>query len=157
MHRPDAQTLEGMMFFTDDDTHLSGSESSIHSAPTKDLPPTRVLVVDADHDEATDLALLAMSGGFEVRVAYDDGEALEVIAEFHPAAVLTAVHESRVEEYVLARRLREASPEALLVAVTPLGSELDDWLVRWSGFDIQIPPDRAGQLAGLLQGFDPQA
>jgi len=78
-----------------------------------------VLVVDDNEDLAVSSSRLLELQGFEVVVAFDGRQALEVARKFRPEAALLDVGLPHIDGYELARRLRsEYGPEVLLIIIT---------------------------------------
>ena len=96
----------------------------------------RILVVDDNADAAESLGMLLEVRGDEVRVAYDGLEALGVEAEFHPAVVLLDIGMPRLSGYDVAKRIRLARGDAvLMIAITGWGQEDDRQRARDAGFN----------------------
>ncbi|MCC2670636.1 MAG: tmoS, partial [Armatimonadetes bacterium] len=73
----------------------------------------RVLVVDDNQDAAETLNDLLTLWGYEVAVAGDGEQALELAGEFHPHAVLMDIGLPGIDGYTVGRRLREREREAV--------------------------------------------
>ena len=96
----------------------------------------RILVVDDNADAAESLGMLLEVRGDEVRVAYDGREALDVEAQFHPAVVLLDIGMPRLSGYDVAKRIRLARGDAvLMIAITGWGQEDDRQRARDAGFN----------------------
>ena len=96
----------------------------------------RILVVDDNADAAESLGMLLEVRGDEVRVAYDGLEALDVEAQFHPAVVLLDIGMPKLSGYDVAKRIRQARGNAvLIVAITGWGQEDDRQRARDAGFN----------------------
>ncbi|MFO0888678.1 MAG: response regulator [Isosphaeraceae bacterium] len=79
----------------------------------------RVLVVDDNPDIAAGASRFLELLGYEVAVALDGRQALEVAREFRPDVALLDVGLPHIDGYELARRLRsEYGPEVLLIIIT---------------------------------------
>ena len=99
--------------------------------------PTRLLIVDDNHDAADSLALLLELEGHEVSAVYTAKAALEQARKFNPTVVLLDIGLPEMDGYEVARRLR-AIPElkgVKLVAVTGYGQPEDRRRTRDAGFD----------------------
>jgi len=97
----------------------------------------RVLIVDDNRDGAQGLAMMLDLEGYEVRIAIDGLEALELADQFKPHVVLLDIGMPGIDGYETARRLR-ARPWAqstLLCAQTGWGQEDDKRRARSAGFD----------------------
>lgn len=119
--------------------------------------PMRVLVVDDNPDAAAALALLVELWDYEVRVAHTGFEALAVMADFSPHAILLDIGLPGLSGYETARRIRQHEailhlPAALLVAVTGYGSSDDIKRAFLSGFDHHlIKPSNPELMERFLQ------
>ena len=79
----------------------------------------RVIVVDDAVDVAEAMALTLEADGYRVWVAHDGNEALDLVAKHHPHCVLFDLDMPNLDGHQLARRLREAhGDDLILVAVT---------------------------------------
>lgn len=107
-------------------------------------PPTlfcngalRVLVVDDNTDAADSFALILRLAGYEVSIAHDGPQALDITRTFEPHVVFLDIGLPGMSGYDVARQLR-ARPESApitIVAVTGWGSEADRARARQAGFD----------------------
>jgi CheY-like chemotaxis protein len=96
----------------------------------------RILVVDDNADAADSLGMLLEVRGDEVRIAYDGLEALDTDADFRPEVVLLDIGMPRLSGYDVARRIRQARGDAvLIVAITGWGQEDDRQRARDAGFN----------------------
>lgn len=96
----------------------------------------RILVVDDNADAADSLGMLLEVRGDEVRIAYDGLEALDAEADFRPEVVLLDIGMPRLSGYDVAKRIREARGNAvLIVAITGWGQEDDRQRARDAGFN----------------------
>ena len=103
-------------------------------------PPTgRVLVVDDNADAADTLADVLRGVGYEVAVAHDAPQALDLAAKFCPSIALLDIGLPVMDGYELARHLREqlATPPRL-VAVSGYGHDADLARSRAAGFDVHL-------------------
>jgi len=92
--------------------------------------------------------------GHEVRLAHAGDSAIAAAEEFKPEIVLLDIGLPGMNGLEVARRLREAHGESLvLVAVTGYGQEEDRRRSRGAGFDHHLvkPPSLAA-LQSLLEG-----
>jgi signal transduction histidine kinase/ActR/RegA family two-component response regulator len=84
--------------------------------------PRRILVVDDNASAAQSMAMILKLEGYDVRIAYDGGSALEAIRSFRPEAVLMDITLPVIDGHEVARRLRQdpdlASGIDLLIALT---------------------------------------
>ena len=96
----------------------------------------RILVVDDNADAADSLGMLLGARGDEVRIAYDGLEALAAENEFRPEVVLLDIGMPRLSGYDVARRIRDARGQSvLIVAITGWGQEEDRQRARDAGFN----------------------
>ncbi len=96
----------------------------------------RILVVDDNADAADSLGMLLEVRGDNVRIAYDGLEALDAEADFRPEVVLLDIGMPKLSGYDVARRIREARGNAvLIVAITGWGQEDDRQRARDAGFN----------------------
>ena len=96
----------------------------------------RILVVDDNADAAESLGMLLEVRGDEVRIAYDGLEALDAERDFKPEVVLLDIGMPRLSGYDVARRIRAARGNAvLMVAITGWGQEDDRQRARDAGFN----------------------
>jgi two-component system, OmpR family, response regulator len=73
----------------------------------------RILVVDDNPDSVITLAAVLRDEGHEVRSAYDGAQALAVMREFHPEAVLLDIAmPGGVSGWEVARQIRKTSGDA---------------------------------------------
>jgi CheY-like chemotaxis protein len=117
--------------------------------------PLRVLVVDDHSDNRDTLALLVRAWGYDVRLASDGPSALAAFPDFRPHAVLLDIGMAGMDGWEVARQLREQEEgrEALLVAVTGFGREVDRARSAEAGFDAHLTkPSDPEKLRQLLVG-----
>jgi signal transduction histidine kinase/CheY-like chemotaxis protein len=107
------------------------------------LPPPpkgrRVLVVEDSADARESLRLLLTGEGHEVAAVADGGEALRSLGAFRPQIAFIDVGLPGMNGYELARAMRLAQPEGLvLVALTGYGAEGDRRAAFAAGFDLHL-------------------
>jgi DNA-binding response OmpR family regulator len=96
----------------------------------------RVLVVDDNEDAADSLAMLLSVRGDEVRIAYDGAEAVAADSDFNPEVVLLDIGLPKLSGYDVARRIRSARGDGvLIIAITGWGQEDDRRRAREAGFN----------------------
>ena len=96
----------------------------------------RILVVDDNADAADSLGMLLEVRGDKVRIAYDGLEALQAEADFRPEVVLLDIGMPKLSGYDVAKRIRAARGNAvLIVAITGWGQEDDRQRARDAGFN----------------------
>jgi DNA-binding response OmpR family regulator len=112
----------------------------------------RVLVVDDNVDAADSLALLLDTFDMEVATAHGGREAVEVARRFAPDAVLLDLGLPDVGGLEVARQLRQALGEkVLLVAITAWGRPEDLRRTWEAGFDRHfLKPAEPQQVLKLL-------
>src|ERR1700680_2002160 len=98
----------------------------------------KLLLADDDESSLKALALFFEIEGFEVQIARDGWEAIELYDRWHPDLALLDIDMPLVNGYGVARRMREEmrAPPVLLIAITGRGDS---------------PPERE---ASLNAGFD---
>jgi PAS domain S-box-containing protein len=106
-------------------------------APRDPGPALRLLLVDDSVDAATLLAMVLEADGYDVRVAHEGKQALEVAAQFEPEIVLLDLGLPGMDGFQLAREMRKqaTTANALLVAVTGYGQAADRLRSQEAGFD----------------------
>ncbi|MGH8291748.1 MAG: PAS domain S-box protein, partial [Steroidobacteraceae bacterium] len=97
----------------------------------------RVLVVDDNVDAATSLSYVLSLAGYQVTVAHDGIQALEIAQELHPDIVLLDIGLPGMSGHEVARRLRGEpwAKDVQLIAVTGWGQEGDRTKSLEAGFD----------------------
>jgi CheY-like chemotaxis protein len=97
----------------------------------------RLLLVDDSVDAATLLAMVLEADGYDVRVAHEATQALEVAAQFEPQIVLLDLGLPGMDGFQLAREMRKqaSTANALLIAVTGYGQAADRLRSQEAGFD----------------------
>jgi PAS domain S-box-containing protein len=105
--------------------------------PAQTVSGKRVLLVDDSIDAATAMALLLEADGFDVRTAHDAHAALALSDVFAPQIVLLDIGLPGMDGYRLASEMRgrEATAQALLIAVTGYGQAHDRQRSKEAGFD----------------------
>jgi CheY-like chemotaxis protein/anti-sigma regulatory factor (Ser/Thr protein kinase) len=82
----------------------------------------RILVVDDNASAAESMAMILKVEGYDVRIAYDGGSALEAVRNFRPEVILMDITLPGIDGHEVARRLRDdpelASGIELLIALT---------------------------------------
>ena len=82
-----------------------------------------ILVVDDDPPSARLVRVLLAAAGADVRTAYSAEEALDVLREFPAEAFVVDLILPGMSGFVLARRLKAASPESVVVAISVVHGE----------------------------------
>jgi len=123
-----------------EDTKTDHSQSGARAKNTvpERLPRSRkILVVDDNTDAANSMGKLLEAWGYEMRVAYDSEEALNIVDSYAPDVVLLDIGLPTRDGYQVAREIRTHHPDRriLLVAVSGYGQEEDKRKSREAGFD----------------------
>jgi CheY-like chemotaxis protein len=120
--------------------------------------PARLLIVEDNFDSAEVLSLLLQREGFDVRIALDAQEALDVIVEFYPDVAILDIGLPGITGYELVAKLR-SKPELTacrFVALTGYtGSEIAKRTAS-AGFDAHLTkPFDLPSLRRVMSGFRP--
>jgi PAS domain S-box-containing protein len=101
---------------------------------------SRILVVDDNQDAATSLAMLLKRLGYDVCLAHDGLEAVEVATSVHPQIVLLDIGLPKLNGYDAGRLIREKCPDRnlVLVALTGWGQSDDRRRSEEAGFDAHL-------------------
>jgi signal transduction histidine kinase/ActR/RegA family two-component response regulator len=115
----------------------------------------RVLVVDNSLDAVQSLAILLKDWGYQVREAYDGASGLREAEKWRPDVVVLDIGMPGMDGYEVARRLRQGSPDGLvLVALTGFGEDEDRRRAREAGFDFHllkpVSPEELHDLLGMI-------
>jgi signal transduction histidine kinase len=127
-------------------------------APIESAVPVRrnILIADDNQDALESLALMLRLEGHEVHCASDGEEALALAGQRRPEIVVLDVGMPKLDGCEVARRIRAESwgREAVLVALTGWGQEVDRRRSREAGFDMHLvkPVDPATICDMLVQG-----
>jgi len=99
-----------------------------------------ILIADDNQDALESLALMLRMEGHEVHCASDGQEALELAGQRHPEIVVLDVGMPKLDGCEVARRIRAESwgRDAVLVALTGWGQEVDRRRSREAGFDMHL-------------------
>jgi len=100
----------------------------------------RVLVADDNRDAAESLALVLRFSGYEVSIAFNGAEALEIGQRDRPRAAIIDIGMPGMSGHEVARRMRlEAwGHNAVLIALTGWGQEQDKQAAKAAGFDAHL-------------------
>lgn len=107
--------------------HLPIEQTAAGDEPVAAVPAAadesryRILLVDDNVDFVTSLNMLLSSLKHEVRIAHDGPEALALLDDFEPDIALLDIGLPSMDGFQLANRIREASPEVRLVAISGWG------------------------------------
>ncbi len=119
------------------------------------LDGLRVLVVD-DEPDAREVVVKALDGcGARTISAGSAGEALKMLAEFHPDVLVSDIRMPGEDGYALIRRIREqggASQRLPAVAMTGMAHPEDRRRALTAGFQSFVPkPVEVGELADVIR------
>jgi DNA-binding response OmpR family regulator len=114
--------------------------------------PLRVLVVDDNVEHVVTTRLLLQHAGFEVSIALRGREVFAEVGRFKPDALLLDIGLPELTGYEIARELRIAHPDLLIVAITAYGTQVDKLLASMAGFDHHLTkPYDPNALVALLE------
>jgi signal transduction histidine kinase len=117
-------------------------ESEVKAPAGEHLVPVRrnILIADDNQDALESLALMLRLEGHEVHCASDGEEALALAGLRKPEIVVLDVGMPKLDGCEVARRIRAESwgREAILVALTGWGQEIDRRRSREAGFDMHL-------------------
>ncbi len=89
------------------------------------MSQARVLIVDDEQSAREGLSEIVSAWGYETRTASDGQEALQVAADFVPAAIVTDIRMPRLDGFALLARLRQELPETAVILLTGQASVED--------------------------------
>jgi CheY-like chemotaxis protein len=100
----------------------------------------RILVVDDNHDSADAVTLILQLDGHDVKAVYSGIDALDLVEQFKPHAVLLDIGMPQMNGYEVAQRLRAQSwgKNVLLIAQTGWGQAEDIRQCREAGFNHHV-------------------
>lgn len=117
--------------------------------------PKRVLVVDDHVDTVKSTVKLRRVAGYDVRGCYNGSEALEVIRDFDPDAVVMDIAMPGMTGWEAARTIRERLPgrRPLLIAITgEYKGGADLIFTKMNGFDHYfLKPAEPNKLIELIE------
>ena len=117
--------------------------------------PLRVLVVDDNVEHVVTTRLLLQHAGFEVSIALRGREVFAQMGKFKPDALLLDIGLPEMTGYEIAKELRIAHPDLLIVAITAYGTQVDKLLASMAGFDHHLTkPYDPNALLALLERRD---
>ena len=121
----------------------------------------RILVADDNRDAAESLALVLRFSGYEVSIAFNGTEALEVAARDRPRAAIIDIGMPGMSGHEVARRMRlEAwGRNSILIALTGWGQQQDKQAAKAAGFDEHltkpVDPDDVERILDTLLNDSP--
>jgi CheY-like chemotaxis protein len=100
----------------------------------------RILIVDDNQDSADAVALILQLDGHDVKTVYNGVDALDLVEQFKPHAVLLDIGMPQLNGYQVAQRLRNQAwgKNVLLIAQTGWGQEEDIRQCRDAGFNHHV-------------------
>jgi len=125
--------------FVDESAKLDG-EAVAPAAETLAQVRRNILIADDNQDALESLALMLRLEGHEVTCASDGEEALVLAGQRRPEIVVLDVGMPKLDGCEVARRIRAESwgRDAVLVALTGWGQEVDRRRSREAGFDMHL-------------------
>lgn len=117
------------------------------------MPLRRVLVADDYGDAAESLAELLVLDGYDTRVAYDGGQAIEIAAAFQPEILLLDLAMPKKDGFAVARFVRQTDwgKNALLIGVSGWSQSHVGQRCDHAGFDaLLVKPVNHGEVVRLL-------
>jgi len=126
----------------------------IASEPHHSIPPARILVAEDHLDSQEALRILLEAVGFEVAVAGDGREAVEVALAFAPDLILMDMMMPGVDGFEATRRLRriDATRQVPIIALTAMEGALGKALEAGASEFLAKPID-AGRLIAKISGW----
>jgi signal transduction histidine kinase len=141
--------------FIDEAAAVDGAQPASAIAPVVQVR-RNILIADDNQDALESLALMLRLEGHEVHCASDGEEALALAGQRRPEIVVLDVGMPKLDGCEVARRIRAESwgRDAVLVALTGWGQEMDRRRSREAGFDMHLvkPVDPATICDMLVQG-----
>jgi CheY-like chemotaxis protein len=117
----------------------------------------RVLVADDNEDAAETTADILRLGGYEVVIAYDGKQAVEVARVFEPDVAILDINMPVMDGYEAALEIRRQHASArrlFLVALTGRADPSDEERSRQAGFDRHLTkPAPPTDLCALLDSY----
>ena len=119
----------------------------------------RVLVVEDNRDGREMLRLLLQTAGYEVEVARDGVEGVELALRDRPQVAVIDIGLPRLDGYQVAQQLRAAlGPKIFLITHTSHGRPEDRQRALQAGFDVHlVKPVDPGELFAWLETVASQA
>lgn len=122
------------------------------------LNPIRILVTDDSENAADILGMFLRIEGYEVAVAYDGREAVEIARTFIPKLAFLDLGMPGLDGWETAKALRRLQPDLLLVALSGLDGEEDRQRTTEAGFDVHLlKPSKPADLRRALRLLEPQS
>lgn len=120
------------------------------------INPTRILVADDSKNAADILSMFLRMEGYDVAVAYDGQEAVEVAGTFAPKLAFLDLGMPRLDGLEAARAIRRLYPEIILTALSGWGSADDRNRTTDAGFDLHlVKPSKPADIRRALELLSP--
>jgi two-component system CheB/CheR fusion protein len=114
-------------------------EKTVQSKQALPEPGVRVLVADDNRDAADSLRRILVLYGYEVQVAYDGTEAIDLGESFRPRVAVLDIGMPGANGFDVARHMRQRrGDEVKLIALTGWGQEGDRRRAMEAGFDFHL-------------------
>jgi signal transduction histidine kinase/ActR/RegA family two-component response regulator len=120
--------------------------------------PLRVLIVDDNEDAADSLAMLLAIDGHTAQAVYAGEAAIELAPSFNADLILLDIGLPSMDGYEVARRLRAAGINSMLVALTGYGQKEDVQRALKAGFSAHVvKPVELSNLQKVMLGLSPSS
>ena len=132
---------------------LALSDFTVPAPQTADAGRRRLLVVDDNADVAESSAMMLTLAGYDVKTAFSGGQALQIVDNFQPAAVLLDIGLPDINGYQVARELRQRPDLASVRLIAVSGYDTPEARLRaiQAGFDHHVSkPVTLAALQALL-------
>lgn len=137
-------------------THPAPPEHDIRFSPAPH-ERTRILVADDSKHAADILAMFLRIEGYDVVVAYDGQEAIDLAATFKPKFVFLDLGMPGMDGLETAKVLRGLYPDIFLTALSGRGSEDDRCRTDEAGFNVHlVKPAKPDDIKKALRLLEPQ-
>jgi PAS domain S-box-containing protein len=116
----------------------SPRSSARAAVPRKDR--RKILLIEDNLDSAESLRMLLIFGGYQVFVANEGAQALEMLQQCAPEVVICDIGLPNMDGYALCKEMRSAldRPQTRYVALTGYGQERDILRAKEAGFDAHL-------------------
>lgn len=140
---------------------VQGEGRAASQAPDRPGQAPRVLIVEDNRDAAAMLAEVLREEGYEVLLAEDGQEGLEMARALAPDAILMDIGLPELDGWSVARALRQEArcKDAVMVAMSGYSQPVDRERSREAGFDLHLakPADLSQLLHFLALNVRPMA
>lgn len=134
--------------------------SDLTATDRHDAMKHRLLVIDDNHDAADTMAMLLTLRGYDVRVAHDGHNGIQLVESFRPTMVFLDLGMPGMDGFEVARRIRKlpGGDRIILTALTGWGQEADRRRTAEAGFDHHlVKPPEAEAVMKLLRELDSES